>query len=109
MGHPRAPGNQPKFDFEPDPALEAFIKARAERIARDQTFVWRFRLVTIETLMMGALVLAAGLALGQPAFLVLRASVMVGAGCFASGILLISLTGAADRAVAHLKSWRRGK
>ncbi|MFD1103790.1 hypothetical protein [Sphingobium olei] len=109
MGQSRVPGNQPQFDFEPDPALEAFIKARAERIARDQAFVWRFRLVTIETLMMGALVLAAGLALGQPAFLVLRASVMVGAGCFASGILLISLTGAADRTIARLKSWRRRK
>ncbi|CAM8668371.1 hypothetical protein [Sphingobium cupriresistens] len=109
MSQQRAPGSQPQFDFEHDPALEAFIEARAERIAREQAFVWRFRLVTIETLMMGALVLAAGLALGQPAFLVLRASVMVAAGCFASGILLLSLSGVADRGVTHIRRWRDGK
>ena len=99
----------PQLEFEPDPALEAMIEERALQIAKEEAVAWRFRLVTIETMMMGALVLAAGLALGQPALLVLRASVMVSAGCFASGILLIGLTGAADKAIARLRLWRRGK
>jgi hypothetical protein len=104
-----ATGNQPQLDLEPAPALEALIEARAAALAQAQAFAWRFRLVTIETLMMGALVLAAGLALGQPALLVLRAAVMVSAGCFASGILLIGMTGAADQALARLRHWRQGK
>lgn len=109
MARQSASGSQPQFEFEPDPALEAFIEARAARIAKAQAFAWRFRLVTIETLMMAALVLAAGLALRQPTPLVLRASIMVGGGCFASGILLIGLTGAFDRATARLRLWWRGK
>lgn len=109
MGNRPATGNQPQLDLEPDPALEALIEARAVELAQAQAFAWRFRLVTIETLMMGALILAAGLALGQSALLVLRAAVMVSAGCFASGILLIGMTGAADQALARLRHWRQGK
>ncbi|MEC3947836.1 hypothetical protein [Sphingobium sp. HWE2-09] len=97
--------NQPRFEFEPDPKLEALIEARAAAKAEAQAFQWRFRLVTIETMMLGFLVGAAGIALQKPPFLILRAAVMVAAGCFASGILLIGMTGAADRSAKWLRGW----
>ena len=96
---------QPLFDFEPDPKLEAVIEARAAAKAEAQAFQWRFRLVTIETMMLGCLVGAAGIALQKPPFLILRAAVMVAAGCFASGILLIGMTGAADKSAKWLRRW----
>lgn len=97
--------NQPRFEFEPDPKLEAFIEARAAAKAEAQAFQWRFRLVTIETMMLGFLVGAAGVALQKPPFLILRAAVMVAAGCFASGILLIGMTGAAGKSAKWLRNW----
>ena len=97
--------NQTRFDFEPDPKLEALIEARATAKAEAQAFQWRFRLVTIETMMLGFLVGAAGIALHKPPFLILRAAIMVAAGCFASGILLICMTGAADKSAKWLRSW----
>lgn len=103
----RAPPDQkqPRFEFEPDPKLEAFIKARAAEKAEAQAFQWRFRLVTIETMMLGLLVGAAGIALQKPPFLILRAAVMVAACCFASGILLIGMTGAAGTSAKWLRRW----
>ena len=97
--------NQARFEFEPDPKLEAFIEARAAAKAAAQAFQWRFRLVTIETLMLGFLVGAAGIALQKPPYLILRAAVMVAAGCFASGILLIGMTDAAGKSAKWLRSW----
>lgn len=105
--HAKSPGAQ--LDLDLDPTIEALIEARAASLAQHQALFWRFRLVTIETLMMGALILCAGLALHQPAAMVLRAAVMVSAGCFASGMLLIGLTGAFDRGLDHFTRWRRGK
>lgn len=97
--------SQPRFEFEPDPALEAFIERRAAAKAEAQAFQWRFRLVTIETMMLGFLVAAAGIALQKPPYLILRAAVIVAAGCYASGILLIGMTGAADRSAKWLRNW----
>jgi len=97
--------NQARFDFEPDPILEAFIEARAAAKAEAQAFQWRFQLVTIETMMLGFLVGAAGIALQKPPFLILRAAVMVAAGCFASGILLIGMTRAAGKSAKWLRRW----
>ncbi|MEW6626664.1 MULTISPECIES: hypothetical protein [Sphingobium] len=101
--------SSPQLDLELDPTIEALIEARAASLAQHQALFWRFRLVTIETLMMGALILCAGLALHQPAAMVLRAAIMVSAGCFASGMLLIGLTGAFDRGLDHFTRWRRGQ
>lgn len=97
--------NQTRFDFEPDPKLEALIEARAAAKAEAQAFQWRFRLVTIETMMLGFLVGAAGIALQKPPYLILRAAVMVAAGCFASGILLIGMTDAAGKSAKWLRNW----
>lgn len=106
---PHARPSSPQLDLDLDPTIEALIEARAASLAQHQALFWRFRLVTIETLMMGALILCAGLALHQPATMVLRAAVMVSAGCFASGMLLIGLSGAFDRGLDHFARWRRGK
>ena len=101
--------SSPQLDLELDPTIEALIEARAASLAQHPALFWRFRHVTIETLMMGALILCAGLALHQPAAMVLRAAIMVSAGCFASGMLLIGLTGAFDRGLDHFTRWRRGQ
>lgn len=72
--------------------LERAIEARVAARAEAEAWRWRFRLLSIETVMMGGLVLAAGITLGQPTMLVLRASLLVAASCFASGILLLGLS-----------------
>jgi hypothetical protein len=109
MSKPSIDQNQHRFEFETDPALEAFIERRAAAKAEAQALYWRFRLITMETMMLGLLVGAAGLALHQPPFLVFRAAVMVAAGCFASGIILIGLTGAIDKGIMRLRAWWRAR
>jgi len=68
--------------------FEAAVAAEAERRA----FYWRFRLVAIETVLMGGLVVIAGLLVDLPSQMVVRASITVGMACFASGLLLIWLS-----------------
>jgi hypothetical protein len=97
---PHEPDTAP--DGPESSAFEAAVAARAEADA----FQWRFRLITVETIMMTALVGAAGLTLGQPAMVVIRAAVLIGASCFASGILLILLSGALSRSLSRLRGMR---
>ncbi|MDO7841733.1 hypothetical protein [Sphingomonas immobilis] len=85
-----------------DLEIEARVTARLERDA----WMWRFRLVAIETLMLAALVAAAGLTLGQPVMVVLRAALIVGATCFASGLLLLSLSAGTARLLTRVRRWR---
>ena len=65
--------------------------------------VWRFRLITAETMMFGLLVGAAGLALKLPGGQILRAALVVSASSFASGILLLCLSSAWLRMRALLR------
>lgn len=83
-------------------ALDTAVAAEAER----QAWYWRLRLVGIETVMMAALVLAAGLALGQPAMLVARAAVIIAAACFTGCLLLIWLSGLTGQLMSR---WRAGR
>jgi hypothetical protein len=76
----------------------------AQRAPRD-ALLWRFRLITIETIMMSGLILAAGLVLGKPMLAVMRAALCVGAACFASGIVLIGLSGLGSHCLRRLRSW----
>ena len=87
-----------------DGEFERMVEARAAERAEAAAVRWRFRLVLIETTMISLLVLVSGLALEQPMGFVLRGAVMVGAGCFLTGLMLIGLTGAASRLLAR---WRR--
>ena len=43
MSKPSIDRSQPRFEFEPDPALEAFIERRAAAKAEAQALYWRFR------------------------------------------------------------------
>jgi hypothetical protein len=82
--------------------LEHRIEVRAAELAQDQAVRWRFRLVVIETTMLTALVIAAGIALEQPTGMVLRGAAVIGVSCFLTGALLIALTGAANRLLAKV-------
>lgn len=101
--------DQRVIDWENDPAIEAIIEARVAKRAEAAAFQWRLRLVAIETCMMAGLVIAAGLALDQPPLQTVRTGLIVAAACFASGMLLIGLTGAFDRGLDHFTRWRRGQ
>lgn len=103
---PRQPGISAKWDLEDDEALERIIEARAEELARHEAMRWRFRLVLVETVMMALLVLIAGLVLGQKTELVLRGAALVGAGCLATGALLIVLSAACARLLTRMRQWR---
>ena len=105
----RAPSPHPDqlpLDWEQDPAVQAAIEARVAQRAEAAAFRWRLRLVAIETFMMGALVTIAGLALHQPFLPALRAGIIVAVACFASGMLLIGISGACGKLVSHLRQWR---
>lgn len=99
--------DQLRLDWEQDPAIQAAIEERAAARAEAAAFRWRLRLVSIETVMMGSLVSVAGMALHQPLLPALRAGLIVAAGCFASGMLLIGLTGVFGKLVSRLHRRRR--
>jgi hypothetical protein len=82
--------------------LEHRIEVRAAELAQGQAVRWRFRLVVIETTMLTALVIAAGIALEQPTGMVLRGAAVIGVSCFLTGLMLIAFTGAANRLLAKM-------
>jgi hypothetical protein len=86
--------------------LERIIEARVAARCEAESFVWKFRLVAIETVMMGALIAAAGIALDQPGAMVARAALLVAASCFASGLLLLGLSVWSARLLTRFKRWR---
>lgn len=96
--------DQMKRQWPDDDLIERTVEERVAERFEAESFRWRFRLVGIETVMMGSLVLIAGLALHQPTMLVLRATALVAASCFATGLLLVVLTGLASRLLTKL--WR---
>lgn len=100
-------GEQLKLDWDKDPAIEAMIEARVAERAEAAAFLWRLRLVAIETCTLGGLVIAAGVTLGQPATQVIRAGVLIAAACFVSGMLLIGLSGACGMVVSQVRQWRQ--
>lgn len=102
LSHP----DQLALDWEMDPAIEAMIEARVAKRAEAAAFQWRLRLVAIETCMMGSLVIAAGIALDQPVLRTVRTGLIVAAACFASGMLLIGLSGACGMLLSRLRKWR---
>jgi len=94
------------LEFGKNAEQERMIEARVAIRAEAAAMRWRFRLILIETMMMAGLVLAAGLALGQPARLVCRSAVVVGIACLASGLLLIALSGLTGHLVSRYRRWR---
>ncbi len=102
----KAHPNQMTFDLGKDAELERMIEARVAIRAEAEAIRWRFRLIAIETIMMAGLVLVAGLALNQPHAMVVRSALIVGAACFASGIMLIGLSGVTGLMVSRFRRWR---
>jgi hypothetical protein len=90
-----------------DDDLERLIEAEVARRAESASWLWRFRLICLETLLFGCLVLAAGFSLGQPRILVLRATVLVAASCFVSGLILLGLSAWIGRLLTRFKAWRQ--
>jgi len=91
----RAPAPHPDqlpLQFDSQDALEQIIEARVAARCEAEAFRWRFRLVAIETVLFSALVAGAGFTLGQPTGIVVRATVLIGLSCFATGVLLVGLS-----------------
>lgn len=83
--------------------IEAEIERRVAARCQAEAFMWRFRLIAAESIMMGTLVTAAGLALDKPTSMVVRVALLVAGSCFASGILLLGLTGLGTKVAARLR------
>ncbi|PJG47176.1 hypothetical protein CAF53_02160 [Sphingobium sp. LB126] len=100
--------DQLMLDWENDPAVQARIEQLAAERAERQSFQWRLRLMMIESVMMGSLVIAAGMALRQPTAMVLQSGLFVAAACLASGMILIGLSALCAVGLARLrKRWAR--
>jgi hypothetical protein len=96
------------LDWESDPAIQARIELLVSERAASQAFLWRFRLMIIESVTMGVLVAVAGLTLNQPTGLVIRSALIVAGACFGSGMLLIGLSAGTAVAIAKLRArWAR--
>ncbi|QJR02802.1 hypothetical protein HH800_11780 [Sphingobium yanoikuyae] len=98
--------DQLPLNWSDNEAIELIVKQRLAERFEAESFQWRFRLVMIETVMMGLLVLVAGLLLKQPTMMVLRASLLVAASCLATGLLLLSLSAGTAKLISRLRRWR---
>ena len=100
--------DQLALDLSKDAQLERMIEARVAVRAEADAIRWRFRLILIETVMIACLVLVAGLLIEQPTMLVIRSALIVGGGCFFSGVMLIGLSGLISHLLARFARWRQG-
>ncbi|OUC53591.1 MULTISPECIES: hypothetical protein [Sphingomonadaceae] len=108
MARYRPHPDQLPLNWSDNEAIEVIVEQRLAERFEAESFQWRFRLVMIETLMMGLLVLVAGILLKQPTMMVLRASLLVAASCFATGLLLLSLSAGTAKLLSRLRR-RRGR
>ncbi|WP_048577945.1 MULTISPECIES: hypothetical protein [Sphingobium] len=108
MGRHTPHPDQLPLNWSDNEAIEIIVEQRLAERFEAESFQWRFRLVMIETAMMGLLVLVAGLLLKQPTMMVLRASLIIAASCLATGLLLLSLSAGTARVMSRLRR-RRGK
>ncbi|MDF0491118.1 hypothetical protein PX699_22615 [Sphingobium sp. H39-3-25] len=99
--------DQLKLEWPDEDLIEKMVEERVEERFEAESFRWRFRLVGIETVMMGSLVLIAGLLLHQPTMLVLRATALVAASCFATGLLLLFLSASTAKLMTRLRKGPR--
>lgn len=83
--------------------LERLIEQRVAARVQGEAIRWRLRLVTLQTLLLIGLVLAAGLAGGLAPSSVLRAALLVGASCFASGMMLLGFSHAGEKLLSRAR------
>lgn len=86
--------------------LERIVEARIAAPCEADSFLGKFRLVAIGTVLMGVLVAAVGTALDQPPARVARAALIVAASCLASGLLLLGLFAWSARLLTRFEQWR---
>ncbi|MDJ0277721.1 hypothetical protein QLH51_13025 [Sphingomonas sp. 2R-10] len=98
--------DQIAFEWSKDAAVERMIEARVAIRAEVEAIRWRFRLICMETVTMGVLVAAAGIALDQPTARVIHAAIGVSLACLASGLLLIALSAGCGLLVTRYRRWR---
>jgi hypothetical protein len=108
MGRYTPHPDQLPLNWSDNEAIEVIVEQRVAERFEAESFQWRFRLVMIETVMMGLLVLVAGLLLKQPTMMVLRASLLAAASCLATGLLLLSLSAGTAKLLRRLRR-KRGK
>ncbi len=104
--HPTSHPDQLQLDWADEERIEQLVTERVAQRFAAEAFHWRFRLVAIETCMLGLLMLTAGLLLGHPAMMVARASLIVAGSCFATGVLLLSLSAFTARVLSRLTRGR---
>jgi hypothetical protein len=106
------PGPKPEPEPEPghpglecadDEFIEGLVEARLARRFEAEAFHWRVRLIAIETVLMGSLVLVAGLLLRLPFMMVVRASVLIAGSCLVTGLALVGLSAAATRLARRIR------
>lgn len=95
--------DQLPLNWSDNEAIEVIVEQRLAERFEAESFQWRFRLVMIETVMMGLLVLVAGLMLKQPTMMVVRASLLVAASCLATGLLLLCLSASTAKLMTRLR------
>jgi len=103
----RSHPDQLNLDLSKDAAIERMIEARVAVRAESDAIRWRFRLILIETVMIASLVAIAGFVLDQPTLMVARSALLVGAACFASGVILIGLSGVTGHLLSLYRRWRQ--
>jgi hypothetical protein len=107
MGQLRPHPDQLQLHLAREEEIERIVAARVAVRAEADAFHWRIRLILIETLMVGGLVAVAGFSLHQPAGQVIRSAIIVAGACFASGGVLILLSGAAGWIVSRVRRRRQ--
>lgn len=106
MRKPNAHAQQLPLQVSAGDDLEAIIEARVAARCEAESIRWKFQLVAIETVLIGTLVGVAGLLVGQPPALVVRAALLVAASCFATGLMLLGLSVASTNLLMRLRRWR---
>lgn len=105
---PTSNPGQLSLDWEKDPAIQARIEELVAQRAEGQSFYWRLRLMMIESVLMGSLVIAAGMTLKQPTAQVITSGCLVATACLVSGMILIGLSALCAVGFARLrKRWAR--
>jgi hypothetical protein len=95
--------------FGRDSEIERIIEARVAIRAEAEALRWRFRLILIETTMLTTLVLLAGWLLDLSLYKMVRNALFVCAGCLASGLILVVLSGGASMGLSRLMRWRANR
>jgi len=98
--------DQIAFEWSKDAQMERIIAGRVAIRAEREAIRWRFRMICIETVMMGMLVAVSGMTLNQPAARIVHAVIGVMLACSLSGILLVALSAVGGALVAHYRRWR---